>query len=43
MIASVLSNENIQFYWSMLSTDIQDEQSSQGLLREIVELWLTIT
>ena len=32
MIVSVLSNENIQFYWSMLSTDIQDEQSSQGLL-----------
>ena len=42
MIASVLSNENIQFYWSMLSTDIQDEQSSQDLLCEIVELWLTI-
>ena len=42
MIASVLLNDNVQFYWSMLSTDIQDEQISQDLLREIVELWLTI-
>ena len=42
MIASVLLNDNVQFYWIMLSTDIQDEQTSQDLLREIVELWLTI-
>ena len=26
----------------MLSTDIQDEQIGQNLLREIIELWLTI-
>ena len=38
MIASVLSNGNVQFYWSMLSTDIEDEQNAQDLLRE---LWLT--
>ena len=42
MIASVLSNDNVQFYWSMLSTDVQDENTGQDLLREIVELWLTI-
>ena len=37
MMASVLSNDNVQFYWSMLSTDIQDEQTGQDLLREIVD------
>ena len=42
MIASVLLNDNVQFYWIMLSTDIQDEQIGQNLLREIIELWLTI-
>ena len=42
MISSVLLNDDIQFYWSMLSTDIEDEQTGQELLREIVELWLTI-
>ena len=42
MIASALLNDNVQFYWIMLSTDIQDEQLSQDLLREIIELWLTI-
>ena len=42
MISSVLSNDNVQFYWSMLSIDIQDERTGQDLLREIVELWLTI-
>ena len=26
----------------MLSTDVQDENTGQDLLREIVELWLTI-
>ena len=42
MVASVLLNDNVQFYWIMLSTDIQDEQIGQNLLREIIELWLTI-
>ena len=40
MITSVLSNDNVQFYWSMLSIAI-DQQTGQSLLRESVELWLT--
>ena len=40
IISSAIGDENIQFYWALLSTD--DEQDSMSLLRELIELWLTI-
>ena len=42
IISSAIDDENIQFYWMLLSTDIDDEQDSITLLRELIELWLTI-
>ena len=41
-ITSAIQDNNIQFYWTMLSVDIDSEQESVELLKEIVELWLTI-
>ena len=42
IISSAIDDENIQFYWTLLSTDIDDEQDSITLLRELIALWLTI-
>ena len=42
LLSTAISNENVQFYWSMISTDIQDEAAARDLLHEIAELWLTI-
>ena len=42
LVSTALNDDNVQFYWTMLSTDIDDEQDSMELLREIIELWLTI-
>ena len=38
----VLNNDDIQFYWSMLSIDIEEEEHNSELLRHIIQLWLTI-
>ena len=38
----VCEDEDVQFYWSMLSLDIDTEQNAALHLKEIVELWLTI-
>ena len=42
IIDYVLKNEDIQFYWSMLSIDIEEEEHSLELLQHIIQLWLTI-
>jgi len=42
LVSFVVQNRNVQFYWYRLSVDIHDEKCSQELLREIVELWLSI-
>ena len=34
--------KNIQFYWSMLSEEIEEEKHSEALLEEIISLWVTI-
>ena len=39
---STISDENILFYWTLLSVDIDNEQDSMFLLREIIQLWLTV-
>lgn len=38
----IISNENIQFYWTLLSQDIEKPENSEALLTEIVHLWVTI-
>ena len=42
LVLFVVQNRNVQFCWYKLSVDIQDDKCSQELLREIVELWLSI-
>ncbi len=37
----IIASDETQFYWCVLSQDIDDEQS-QELLREIIKLWVTI-
>ena len=40
--SKIEEDEDIKFYWSMVSVDIDDEQDSCELLHSIVDLWLTI-
>ena len=42
LITSTAQDDTVQFYWTMLSADIDGEEESVELLRDIVELWLTI-
>lgn len=42
IICSVASDLNVQFYWGMLSVDIEDEDSAIQLLKEIIGLWVTM-
>ena len=41
IIDEVTSDNNVQFYWSMIAIDL-DEDIGQELLVEIVQLWLTV-
>ena len=42
IIDAVATNEDVQFFWAMLSCDITNEEAAQQLLKELVGLWLTI-
>ena len=42
IIDYVLNNNDVQFYWSMLSIDIEEEEHNSELLHHIIQLWLTI-
>ena len=42
LIAEVVSDDDVCFYWSLCSIYIPDEGLSNELLTEIVKLWLTI-
>ena len=42
IIDHVLSDCDVQFHWSLLSVDIPDDKDGFELLRNIIELWLTI-
>ena len=41
-VAVVCTNEHVQFLWATISLDISCEQNRQTLLKEIVELWVTM-
>ena len=41
LLSSIASNEDVLFYWSMLSADA-DEEDAQTLLKMMIELWVTI-
>ena len=38
----IIKNENVQFYWTLLSQDIERPDESLLLLTDIVTLWVTI-
>ena len=38
----IIMNEDVQFYWSMVSVDMEDETASVELLQSIVELWVRV-
>ena len=40
--SAVSSDEDIQFYWTILSVDIESEEQAIKLLTEIIGLWVTI-
>lgn len=42
VITMILEDEEVQFYWSMLALDIDEEDKSTNLLKDIVNLWLNI-
>ena len=41
IIEEIVSDDDIQFYWSMISVDL-DDHVGQQLLKQIIQLWLTI-
>lgn len=41
IVDEVISDDDIQFHWSMISVDL-DHHVGEQLLQEIVQLWLTI-
>ena len=42
VIDNVMKNENVQWYWTLLSQDIDSEDAAIELLKEIVQLWVTV-
>ena len=42
LVRKIVDDEDIQFSWSILSANIEEEEDSVELLRHIVELWLAI-
>ena len=42
LIQDLLDDDDIQFFWSMLSIDITDYDDALHLLTKIVELWITV-
>jgi len=39
--ASILSNEDVLFYWSMIASDWEEEENA-ALLPMVVNLWVTV-
>lgn len=42
IIDSVASDEDVQFYWTILSVDIEREDQATLVLKQIIGLWLTV-
>ena len=42
VLDKIIKSDEVQFYWALLSQDINDQQNSEDLLTEIVTLWVTI-
>lgn len=42
LISQIIDDEDVQFHWSLLSLDIEDEHHSAELLKTIVQQWIKI-
>ena len=42
LIKAAHEDIDVQFYWSLLSTDLETSNLAEELLRDIIELWLNI-
>ena len=42
LITAIANNDSVQFFWTMLSVDIDGEEQVVNLLKEIIGLWVTI-
>ena len=40
--ATTLQDEDVQFHWTLISLDIDNEDYTTELLQEIIALWLTV-
>ena len=38
----IFNDEDVQFYWTLISQDIEESRSSEKLLKEIIKLWVTV-
>ena len=39
---AVAASDNVQFFWTLLSVDISNEKTAIAVLREMIQLWITI-
>ena len=42
IINSIVSNSDVQFFWTLLSVDIETEAHATKVLKQIISIWLTI-
>lgn len=42
IISAIASDQHVEFLWTLLSIDIDNDENSVELLKEIIELWITI-
>ena len=42
IISSIMEDTDVQFSWLLLCLDLDDEELSNELLKNVVEMWLTI-
>ncbi len=40
--SAVAAADDVQFYWTVLSVDITNEQIAINLLKEMIGMWITI-
>ena len=42
LVCEVVHDEDVQFHWSILSVDIEEDNNPNKLLRHMIDLWVTI-
>ncbi len=42
IINIITEDSDVQFYWTLISQDIDEEEDAMNLLKELVTMWTTI-